>query len=167
MSQKQAVVSTILAVLAERGVEYQMGGDVPISDVLTDKDKADTREAIFTMFRNGDITFKDEPTAAKYASDSELKKYVSGLVNNHIRKTKEFNCGKTYVIKNPGSRAHVADEQLRELTKLSAQCADDPEAQKQIADAIVKRKAEIAAEKAKSVTINPDALPEALRHLVK
>lgn len=165
-SQKQAVVSTILAVLEERGVSYELNGETTISEVLTDKDRADVRECLFSMFRNGEVGFKDESTAEKYESDSELKSYVSGLVNNHIRKTKEFNCGQAYKAKNPGSRAGSGDEQMRELKKLLAQTTD-PTGIEQINNAIAVRSAEIQASKAKSVVINTDALPESLKHLVK
>lgn len=167
ISQRQATVEAILAQLSSRGVEYVLGGETPVSEVLTDSDKASVREALFAMFRDGSVSVSDSFRDTKLHDDSELKKYISGLVNNWIRKYKPFNCGQAYVAKNPGSRAHVGDEQLRELKKLSAQCTDDPEAMKAIADAIVKRKAELEAEKAKSLTIKADAIPESLRHLIK
>jgi len=168
MNQREGTVSTILLVLNERGVDYELNGPTPISDVLTDTDKANIRGLIIGLFQNGDMTFKDQPTTDKYLNDeSELKKYVSGLVNNWIRKAKEFNGGNQYVAKNPGSRQHVGDETLRELKKLSAQCASDPEAMKTIADEIVKRKAELELKKAKSIEINPDVLPEHLRKFIR
>lgn len=165
MNQREATVGTILAVLEARGVEYVLNGETPISSVLTDTDKATIRETLFTMFREGEVTYKDD-FQWKVDDDKELKKYISGLVNNWIRKAKEFNNGQAYVAKNPGSRAHVQDEQLRELKKLSAQCANNPEAMSEIAEAIAARKAEIEAAKPQA-QINTDALPEHLRHLVK
>ena len=165
MNQKEATVSTILAVLEERGVSYEENGEAIVGDVLTDKDRAQVRDALFTMFRNGDVTYKVEFQAA-VDDDSELKKYISGLVNNWIRKYKGFNAGQAYKAKNPGSRAHSRDEQLTELKKLSALCADDPDALADITEAIVARKAVIASEKAKDVVINADALPDHLKHLV-
>ena len=166
-SQRQATVEAILEVLESRGIDYQLNGETPVSEVLIDSDKATVREMLFEQFRAGEVSVSDNFRDTKLHDDSELKKYISGLVNNWIRKYKPFNCGQAYVAKNPGSRAHVGDEQLRELKKLSAQCAEDPEAMKAITDAIVQRKAQLEAEKAKSVTVNVDALPEALRHLVK
>jgi len=164
MNQKEATVSTILAVLEERGVSYELNGPTPISEVLTNSDKEQVRDALFTMFRSGDVSYKAE-FQAKVDDDSELKKYISGLVNNWIRKNKEFNCGQAYVAKNPGSRSYIKDEQLKELTKLAKQCANNPEALAQVTEAIEDRKAEIEAEKAKSIVINADALPEHLKHL--
>ena len=164
-NQKEATVETILAVLEERGVTYEIGGDVPVSEVLTDKDKASVRECLFAMFRDGSVSYKAE-FQPKVDDDTELKKYISGLTNNWIRKYKGFNSGEQYVAKNPGSRQHVGDEQLRELKKLSIQCAGDESAMAQITEAIAIRTAELASEKAKTVTINVDALPESLRHLI-
>ena len=122
--------------------------------------------SLFTMFRNGDVTYKAE-FQTKVDDDSELKKYISGLVNNWIRKNKEFNCGNAYVAKNPGSRQYVKDEQLKELGKLMQQvtASGDPESIQAVGKAIADRKAEIAAEKAKDISINADALPEHLKHL--
>ena len=165
MSQKQAVVSTIIATLAERDVEYEMGGELTISEVLTDADRASVRECLFSMFRTNEVGFKDEATAAKYESDSELKKYESGLVNNHIRKTKEFNCGQAYKAKNPGSR--VSDAQLKALKALLAQYDAESDDYNEICKAIDVRTAELAAEKVKSVAINVDVLPDHLKALIK
>lgn len=166
MSQKEATVSVLLSVLTDRGVDYELNGPTPISEVLTDGDKAKTRETLFAMFREGLVTYKPE-FEPKVQDDSELKKYISGLVNNWIRKHKGFNSGQVYVAKNPGSRAGASDEQLRELKKLSAQYSGNPEAQAEIAKAIADRKAEIEAEKMKSIEIDASKLPEHLRSLVK
>ena len=166
MNQKEATVSTILGVLAERGVDYELNGPTPINDILTDSDRATVRDALFTMFRDGSVTYKAE-FQPKVDDDSELKKYISGLVNNWVRKNKEFNCGEVYVAKNPGSRAHSRDEQMQALKALSAQCMNDPEALAEITEAIVTRQAEIDAEKIKAIVINVNALPDSLKHLVK
>lgn len=167
MNQRQATVKAIVDTLEARGTEYELNGSTPISEVLTSEDKATVRKTLFTMFRDGDANFKDEATASKYEADAELNKYVSGLLNNWIRKAKEFNCGQGYVAKNPGSRAHASDVQMRELKKLLVQysATNDEEAVTEIKAAIELRKSEI---KPKSVAkpINVDALPEALRHLV-
>lgn len=166
MTQKEATVTTLLAVLAARDVEYELNGEQTINEVLTAEDKANARECIFAMFRNGEIGFKDEATTEKYASDSALKVYVSGLVNNHSRKHKPFNSGQAYKAKNPGSRANSSDEQMKELKKLLAQTSEASDIA-DINEAIAFRASEIAASKVKDVVINAEALPEALRHLVK
>lgn len=161
-SQKQAVRNALFSVLLERGVTYELNGDVAINDVLTADDKATAREILFTAFRNSEVEFK-EAFQAKVDVDTELKKYISGLVNNWTRKDKELNCGVIYKAKNPGSRAGSGDSQVKEMRKL-LKVTTDAEAKASIQAAITARLATIKPEK--SVTIDASALPEGLRHLV-
>lgn len=165
VNQRTATVNTILEVLQDRGIDYEVNGPTPISEVLIDSDKATIRERLFTMFRNNEVTMSDNFMSTKLGDDSELKKYISGLVNNWIRKAKELNSGQAYVTKNPGSRAHVGDEQLKELMKLATQIGSGNEGYEDVMQAIKQRKDEIAATKTKTAPINIDALPEHLKHL--
>lgn len=161
VNQRTATVNTLLAVLDNRGVSYEVNGETPINDVLTPADKASAREILFTMFREGQIEYKTE-FQAKVDDDSELKKYVSGLVNNWVRKAKELNCGQAYKAKNPGSRAGSSDPQIKELRKLLQVCEESHK--EAIQAAIDTRLAEIKPESV--VTIDVSQLPEHLKHLV-
>lgn len=163
MNQRQATVSTILAVLENAGIEYELNGEMPVSQVLNPKMKEEVRSALFVMFKNGDVEYK-ESFQAKVDDDSELKKYISGLVNNWIRKAKEFNSGNTYKPKNPGSRAGSQDSQVKEMRKLLSITTDE-EAKAKIQSAIDKRVSEIKVEK-NSVEIDVNQLPEHLRSLL-
>jgi len=163
MNQKTAVVTITLSVLKERGQDYELGGDISISDVLSDADKAKIRDQVFAGFRAGKIEMSED-SKPKYTEDKDLKSYVSGLVNNWHRKAKEFNSGAKYEAKNPGSRAGSGDEKIREMKKLLGQVTD-PTAKKMIEEEIANRQEEIAATNAP--TIDASKLPEALRHLVK
>ena len=163
MNQRTATCSTILSVLADRGVNYELNGETPISEVLNETDRAKIREIVFAGFRNGKIEMAEE-SKEKYKEDSALKSYVSGLVNNWIRKAPEFNGGSKYVAKNPGSRSGSGDEQVREMKKLLGQTTD-PSKKQLVQSAIDARLAEIAAEKAP--TIDASKLPEHLRDLLK
>lgn len=166
LNQKEATVQAILGTLEARGVNYEMGGETTISEVLTDADKATVRATLFDQFRDGSIQYKPD-FQEKVDDDAELKKYISGLVNNWIRKHKPFNNGQAYVTKNPGSRAHSSDEQMRELKKLLIQVKAEGDADtiSEVEAAIEARKAEIKPAP-KSKPINIDALPEHLRSLV-
>ena len=164
VSQKQATVSTIMSVLAESGIDYELNGQIPVSDVLEDHHKSKVREILFTAFRQGQVEYKPA-FQAKVDNDSELKKYISGLVNNWIRKAKEFNAGQTYKAKNPGSRAGSQDSKVKEMKKLLS-VTTDPQAKAMIEQAINARVQELKAEK-NQVEINVDNLPKELRHLVK
>jgi hypothetical protein len=124
MNQRKATCSTIIAVLEERGVSYELNSSTPISEVLSDADKKSIRDALFSMFRNDQVEMSDE-AKVKYTDDSDLKSYISGLVNNWIRKAPEFNNGGKYVPKNPGSRAGSGDEQIKEMKKLFGATTDE------------------------------------------
>lgn len=166
-NQREATVFVILATLAARDFEYELNGEEIMGDVLTDADKTSIREQLFIDFREGEISYKSE-FQASIDDDAALKKYISGLLNNWIRKAKEFNCGNAYVAKNPGSRAHASDERMRELKKLLAEltAAGDTDAIAEVKEAIEFRKTEIKPKTAlKPIVVG--ALPEHLRHLVQ
>lgn len=162
MNQRTATVQACLAVLKERGQHYELNGSVNIGEVLTEADKSKIRDIVFAGFKADKIEMSEE-SKAKYGEDKALKGYVSGLVNNWIRKAPEFNNGEKYTAKNPGSRAGSSDEQIKEMRKLLSGTAD----------ATVKAviQAEIDARQAELVfqaapTIDVSKLPESLRHLV-
>ena len=164
VNQRSATVNAIMSVLSERGVDYELNGETPISEVLNDSDKANVRAILFTAFRNGDVEYK-ESFQAKVNDDSELKKYISGLTNNWIRKAKEFNCGQAYQAKNPGSRAGSQDSKVKEMRKLLS-VTTDSQAQAMIKQAIDTRVSELKAEQ-NQVEIDVNNLPEHLRHLIQ
>ena len=163
MNQRTAVVSTIISVLNERGVKYELNGQTPVSDVLTEADRKTVRDTIFAGFRAGQIEMSAD-SAAKYTEDSAMKTYISGLVNNWIRKAPELNNGGKYAPKNPGSRAGSQDEQVKQMKALLAQTTDAGH-KALIEEALAKRIAEI--KPTKEVAIDSSKLPESLRHLVK
>lgn len=161
MNQRKATVSTILAVLTARGIAYELNGSKPISEELSEADKKSIKDKLFTMFRNGEVEMGSD-SKEKYADDAELKKYVSGLMNNWIRKAPEFNGGMKYAPANPGSRAGRGDDQVKEMKKLLA-VTTDAEQRKTIQAAIDARVGEI---KPKQPEIDASKLPAGLRHLV-
>jgi hypothetical protein len=159
MNQREATVNCILSVLEERNVEYELNGPTPISEVLTKQDKDNVRSILFTQFKQGKIDFRDTSRLqdTKYMTD-----YISGLVNNWIRKAPEFNSSSKYEAKNPGSRQGTQDEQVREMKKLLSTVTD--QATKDVIQShIDARLAEIKP----AVTLNLDLIPESLRHLVR
>lgn len=156
MNQREATVNCILSVLEERGFEYELNGPTPIAEVLDSNDKKNVREILITMFQQGKIDFKD---TTKLSDDKYMKDYVSGLVNNWIRKAPEFNGNAKYAAKNPGSRAGSGDEQIKEMRKLLSTVSD--QATKDVIQShIDARMAEI---KPATVSVNYDAIPADLR----
>ena len=158
MNQRDATCNTIFAVLSDRGVEYELNGPKCVNDVLTTEDKKNIREILSVMFLQGQIDFKN-PEALQ--DDKYLKDYVSGLVNNWIRKAPEFNGNVKYEAKNPGSRS--SDEMIKELKKLLT--IVEPANRAAIQEAIDKRMSEV--KPTKSVIIDASKLPEHLTAFVK
>lgn len=159
-NQRTACVNTILSVLKDHGIDYKLGGEIPVSQVLNDSMKSKVREILFTEFRKGNIEYKSS-FQSKVDDDSELKKYISGLVNNWIRKTKEFNGGVKYEAKNPGSRAGSTDEKVKEMRKLLS-ITTDPTAKAMIQKAIDDRVSTLKAEK-NEVEIDYSVIPAELK----
>ena len=159
VNQKQAVTNAVLAVKPD----YQLNGEVILADVLNSDDKKQARAILFEGFKAGEIAMTEQAKVKYLHDDTALSKYVSGLLDNWIRKNTEFNNGQAYVTKNPGSRAGSGDEQVREMRKL-LKVTSDEQARALIQQAITERLAAIKPES--TVTINADALPEHLRHLV-
>lgn len=164
MNQRTAVVQTILGVLKDRGVTYELGGSKGINEVLTDEDRAKVRQLIVAGFKAGHIEMAADSKEKYMSDDKALANYTSGLVNNWIRKAPEFNGGSKYQAKNPGARAGSTDEQIAEMTKL-LKSTNDPKVKQTIQSEIDKRKAELFY--AKQPQIDSSKLPASLRHLVK
>ena len=162
MNQRQATVKVLMSVLSERGVDYELNGETPISEVLTREDKQKAVSIICQGFLSGQIEMSEEGKTRYFSDQAELKKYTVGLVNNWIRKAVEFNAGNKYEIKNKGMRAGSGDEQLKALKELLKITADE-EVRAEIQQAIEERMEEIKPK----VEINASALPPHLRHLVK
>jgi hypothetical protein len=111
MNQKDAVFTATMSVLSDKGLE--LNGDIKSHPEL--KAIRSAVHAIVTEgFRTGSIKLESE------FDDAGLKSYVSGLINNWYRKDKRLNGGEQYKAKNPGSRAHVGNPEVRELRKLRA-----------------------------------------------
>jgi hypothetical protein len=160
MNQRQATVSVLLSVLSEDGVDYELNGPTPINDVLQPYHKEQARTILITMFRTGRVQYRPE-FQSKVDDDSEIKKYVGGLINNWIRKAKEFNNGEAYVPSNPGSRAGSGDAQIRELKKLLAK-VKGTEHEAKVQAAIQARIEEIKPK----LEINEAMIPANLRELL-
>ena len=161
-SQKNAVCSTLLSILNERGVEYELNSELSMKSVLTPEDVKQCRAIIKAGIIANEIVFS-ESAQAKYLgpeNDSKLNSYVSGLVNNHIRKTKEFNMGVGYTPENPGSRQGNSDETVKALKALLKKTpASEVELIQEINQALSERLVELKHE----VEINAEAVPEHLR----
>lgn len=168
VNQKEATYNAITTAFENASVSFE-SGDMA-KDSLTAEMRSEVRDTLFTQFRNGEISYKEEFAQTKLNDDSELKKYIAGLVSNWVKKDKRLNGNIQYKIANPGSRAGQGDETVKALRSLIKQltATGNTDGLAEAKEALMARQAELAAIRAtKSSPINTDALPEALRHLVK
>jgi len=89
VNQKQAVTNAVLTVKPD----YELNGEVILSEVLTSDDKAKMKEIIVEGFLSGKVEMSAEGKAKYFDNSAELGKYTVGLINNWIRKNPEFNSG--------------------------------------------------------------------------
>jgi len=162
MKQGEATVNAILAVLKDKGIDYELGGEVPVKKYY-DQFRTEVCKIIFEGFKADKIDMSPD-AKRKYADDTKLKSYVGGLVNNWATKHPPFNGGVKYEPKSPGIRTGNKDEQVVALKAL-LKTVTDPEVRAEIEAALQERLAEIKPET--KIEIKVEALPEQFRHLVK
>lgn len=154
MTQGDVVFQAVVAVF---GTDGKLTEAVPETKAWTEAQKREVHDRVFMAFKTG-VTVK----SSGGTDDASLLKYIPGLVNNWVRKDLRLNGGVKYTAKNPGSRSGGGDEMIKNM-KILLGATTDPEARLAIQAEIDKRMEELKPK----VTINVDALPEALRHLVK
>ena len=163
ISQKQAVVNAVSKVL---GTSFD--ASIPARDQLSDAQLTEVKSFVSASIIAGSVEYSKDIT-----DDKEVFKYVSGMVSNHLRKSKELNGGNAYVPQSTGRGSR--DAQISELNKLLKTYAEGTEEYNQILTAISSRKTELNSEKAivskekkkakELSSINMDALPESLKSL--
>lgn len=154
-SQRQSVYTAVCSILGENffgTAELTKEQRKEVIGIVTDSIVAKETE------------FSDK-AREKYLTRDDVKGYVNGLVNNWLRKDIRLNGGDKYETKNPGSRSGSGDEVLKNLKALKSTLTEDAHIQAVDAE-IARRTAELSAAKAKTVTIDMDKIPEALRHLI-
>ena len=163
MKQSTATINAIMSVLKSKNVEYTIGGETPVSK-YSDLFKAEVNAILCEGFQTEVIEMSDDAKKKYLGDEKKLKNYVTGLINNWVRKYPGFNCGVAYEPANPGSRTGSTDEQVKAMRQL-LKLTNDPDSIAEIQKSIDARLEEIRPES--KVEINVDALPEHLRHLVK
>lgn len=84
ITQKEAVVSLVKEKLGAQYVPAE-----PCRDKLTKGDLEDIRCKIVAGIQGGTIK-----VAKQYPNEKALRRYVMGMITNHLRKTRELNGGK-------------------------------------------------------------------------
>jgi hypothetical protein len=161
VNQKVGVTNAVLSLFPD----YELNGEVILASLLTSEHKKQLRAILVEGFKAGEIAMTEKAQAKYLATGQEtaLNKYVSGLLDNWIRKNPEFNNKLKYITKNPGSRAGSGDDQVRAMRNLK-KTTNDQSVIAEIDEAIAERLAEI--KPTQTVEINVEALPEHLRKFV-
>ena len=141
-TQKEAVFHVVKSFYGDK---FKNGQEYPQAD------KREMVNILMEMYNSGEWEIKSE--------QENLRSYVVGLLNNHLRKDVRLNGGNKYEPKRKGSRSGDATvKAIRQLMKIL-----DPESEEyaRANDALNKRLAEL-----NKVEIDVEALPAELRGLV-
>jgi hypothetical protein len=125
---------------------------------ISDEQKALVRMSLLEGFKQGKIDFNGD-----FNSEEEKyqKNYISGLLNNHLRKDKRLNGNVKYEAKNPGSRTGQGDATLKAMRALLQTPGLTEDDKVEINLEIEAHVAKVQA--TKTPTINWEALPESLK----
>jgi hypothetical protein len=156
MTQKEAVFEAVVNVVTNAGITFEEGMNV--APHMSRELRAQVNQILVEGFKAGSIELDTE------FDEANLKRYVSGLQSNWLRKDKRLNGSVKYVAKNPGSRAGSGDTQLKALRALKAHLESKGEDTGEIDSFIEKRVSEIST--AKRPTIDVSSLPAELRKYV-
>lgn len=119
MQQNDAVFSAVCSVFGVDSFDSAV--------VLSKKQNNQVVEMVTEGIINGEVDFS-ENAREKHNTRPLVRKYVVGMVNNHLRKDKRLNGNKVYVAKNPGSRTGTGDPILKSLKALLAICPAENQA---------------------------------------
>jgi hypothetical protein len=109
MKQVDAVYAAVISITGFNGE----GVFTPSSD-----EKEVIRMTLLEGFRSDKISFAKGKFTEYYSTEKEQKEYVSGLLNNWMRKDERLNGGVKYTAKNPGSRSGQGDATLKAMRAL-------------------------------------------------
>ena len=163
ISQKAAVLNEVKSILGSN-----FDSTKPAKIQLTAEQIKTIKSNVVDGIINGSVVFGKDTTDSK-----EIARYVSGMVSNHFRKSKELNGGEQYNPQSTGKGSR--DSQVSELNKLLKTFDEGSDEYKQITEAIAARKNQLVAEKVEQMkekkikkelsSINTDVLPEGLKSL--
>jgi len=148
-SQKELVYEVVTKFYGQdfkNGMEHTKEAKSKITDMLVE------------LADSGEFAIKN--------AQENVRTYVIGCLNNHLRKDTRLNGGEKYVAANPGSRAGQGDPSIKAMRQLARTFAEGSAERAKI-DAVLSAKlAEIKASKHTGPAIDPNDLPEELRDLV-
>lgn len=161
MSQSKSVINFVVNYCNEHYEECEEFKTI-YNDVLNDVDRNVVVDFVVNGIKSGEISMT-EKSKEKFNKDSLLRRYVVGLVNDRLRKSKSLNGSKTYVPAFKRDKKDVQLETLKQVLLLNV----DNEHTIEIERCIEVRRKELNVVKVKEVEIDYSALPKDLQHLKK
>lgn len=160
-TQSEATINAVIALAQDQGYQATPH-ETDYKTVITKADQTIVVNMITAGLLAGDITMAEKSKAKFAGDDKALRRYVVGLVNDRLRKAKALNGNIAYVAKEPGKLKNSRDAEMKALTQVLT-LDNPPEVKAEIEAEIVRRQAELDAINPKTVTIQVEHLPEALR----
>ena len=163
-TQSQSTIDCIINLCTEKGYKHTPNETV-YSEILTKEDLTNVVNFITVGLVEGNISITDK-SKEKWSVGTDncdvkgLRRYVVGLVNDRLRKSKVLNGNVKYEYKEPGKLTMSKDPELKAL-KQTMEITTDPEHQKLIQAEIDRRQQEL--NKPKKVEVDVSLLPKHLR----
>ena len=158
--QVQAVISAVTSVLGDDFTPSETN----VLGVITKDQKAEVRQLVLEGILNGEVEYNKD-----LSDEAAVKRYVNGMVDNHLRKSKILNGGNTY---KPSSSGSKRDPQLRELNKLLKTFEPGTENFSKVQQHIAARTQQIQTEKSQQqvanvrASIDTSVLPDSLASML-
>ena len=159
IGQKQAVVNAVETVLGDSFTSTV----TKVKEILTSEQLSEIRSIVLDGILNGHVVYSKPTTDADAA-----RRYVNGMVDNHLRKSKELNGGDTYKPTKSGAKRDTA---LLNLNRLLTTYTEGTEEYVEVQDAITSRQRELKTikshKKVNKNAVNTDIIPAELASLIE
>ena len=145
-NQKEMVFSTVISFYGDK---FENGM------TFTKEDKSKIVDNLLESFGKGEWEVK--------SPQENMRNYTVGLLNNHMRKDVRLNGGDKYTPKNPGSRTHQSDDQVKNMRLLLKGFNEGSPEYTKIKKVLDERIKELSV---KEIDIDIESLPKELRGLI-
>ena len=161
IGQKQAVLNAVKNILGNSFAS----GETNVKEVLTSDQLNTLRDRIYEGAIDGSIAYNKDTSDTK-----AVRRYVNGMIDNHLRKSKELNGGNIYKPANTGAKR---DATLKNLNRLLKNYEEGTDEYDQVSTAITNRHNELktmrSTKKKDTVKskVDTDIIPDELASIIE
>ena len=146
IGQKQAVINAVINVMGDTFIS----GVTDVKGAITSEELKQIRDEVLQGIIRGDVAYN------KTTVDINIvRKYVNGMVSNHMRKAKELNGGTPYKSTKTGTKR---DTKLLNLNRLLVNFTKGTPEHTEIKEAIEARQKELKVTKKKEKKLSKNAI---------